>query len=84
MLREMVFEAVRERKRQAILKGLEVERLRDAEPDDLPLAAMPTSHWAGSRGKVEVMRQRAERGEAVFHPEDSKQKIEKRIAAFLR
>ena len=69
MLREH-FAAMREQKRQGILERLEAQRLRFAEPDDLPLAAMPTSHWAGSREKIEVMRERAERGEAVFHPED--------------
>ena len=69
MLREH-FAAMREQKRQAILERLEAERLRDVEPDDLPLPAMPTSYWAGSRGKVEVMQQRAERGEAIFHPDD--------------
>jgi hypothetical protein len=75
---------MREQKRQAILERLEAQRLRFAEPDDLPLPAMPTSHWAGSREKIEVMRERAERGEAVFHPCDCKQKVEKRIEAFQR
>ncbi len=79
MLRELRFKATRERKQQAIL---EADRLRDVEPDDPPLPEMPTAFWAGSRGKVEVMRQRAERREAIFHPDDCKQKVEKRFEAF--
>jgi hypothetical protein len=38
---------------------------------DLPLAASSTSHPAGSIEKIEVMRQRAANGEALFHPHDN-------------
>ena len=71
MLRELRFEAMRLARQQVILERLEAERLRDVEPDDPPLPAMPTSHWAGSRAKVEIMRERVERGECIFHPHDS-------------
>ena len=84
MLRELLFEAIREQRQQAIAERLEAQRLQYVEPDDLPLPEMPTAFWAGSRGKIEVMRQRAERGEAVFHPEDCKQKIERKYEAFSR
>ena len=79
MLRELLFEAMLKRKRQAILERLEAVRLCEAEPEGPPLPAMPTSHCAGSQGKIEAMRQRVERGEAVFHPDDSKQKVEQRF-----
>lgn len=39
---------------------------------DPPLAAEPTAASPGSREKIEVMRARAERGEAVFHPQDAR------------
>jgi hypothetical protein len=39
---------------------------------DLPLPALSTGHPAGSDGKIEVMRQRAERGESLFHPNDNR------------
>ena len=42
---------------------------------DPPLAAMPTLFWCGSREKLDVMRERVESGEAVFHPMDSKQMV---------
>jgi hypothetical protein len=41
------------------------------EPD-LPLAKLSTPHPAGSLEKIEVMRLRAERGEAIFHPHDNR------------
>lgn len=39
---------------------------------DVPLAKESCSFPAGSIEKIEVMRQRAERGEAIFHPLDNK------------
>jgi hypothetical protein len=42
-----------------------------AEPD-LPLATSSCPHPAGSFEKIEWMRQRAERGEAIFHPNDNR------------
>jgi hypothetical protein len=48
-----------------------VKKPKLPEPD-LPLAASSTPHPAGSIEKIEVMRQRAERGEAIFHPLDCK------------
>ena len=42
---------------------------------DPPLPAMPTVFWCGSREKLDCMRQRVERGEAVFHPGDSRQMV---------
>ena len=39
---------------------------------DPPLPSMPTAFWCGSRQKLDVMRERVESGEAVFHPMDSK------------
>lgn len=39
---------------------------------DPPLAAEPTAAPPGSLEKIEVMRERAERGEAVFHPGDAR------------
>ncbi len=45
--------------------------LLEPETDDLPLSSMPTSHRAGTQGKIEVMRKRVERGESIFHPHDS-------------
>ena len=84
MLRELRFAAMRKRRRQVILARLEAKRLLEDGPDDFPVPAMPTSHWGGSREKIEVMRLRVESGEAVFHPEDCKHKVEKRIEAFLR
>ena len=48
--------------------------LRYVQPDELPLAAVPTSHWAGTREKIEAMRERVERGEAIFHPCDAQRK----------
>lgn len=41
----------------------------EAEP---PLAASSCGFPAGSIEKIEVMRQRTERGEAIFHPNDNK------------
>ena len=38
---------------------------------DPPLPAMPTLFWCGSREKLDIMRERVESGEAVFHPGDS-------------
>ncbi|MBK9181471.1 MAG: hypothetical protein IPM45_18320 [Acidimicrobiales bacterium] len=34
-------------------------------------AAEPTAHPPGSAGKVEVMAERAARGEGIFHPDDA-------------
>ena len=42
-----------------------------AEPD-LPLASSSCPFPAGSIEKIEVMRQRAERGEQIFHPNDNR------------
>jgi hypothetical protein len=39
---------------------------------DLPLAASSTGTIAGSAERIAVYRQRAERGEAIFHPLDCK------------
>jgi hypothetical protein len=47
--------------------------LLETDTDDLPLAAMPTSHRAGTQGKIEVMRKRVERGESIFHPNDNRE-----------
>ena len=38
---------------------------------DLPLASASCPHPAGSIEKIEVMRQRAEAGQAIFHPNDN-------------
>jgi hypothetical protein len=40
---------------------------------DLPLAATSTPHPAGSIEKIEVMRQRAANGQAIFHPHDNRE-----------
>jgi hypothetical protein len=48
-----------------------VPKTKPPEPDP-PLAASSTGAIAGSLEKIEVMRQRAERGEAIFHPLDNK------------
>ena len=39
---------------------------------DLPLASTSCPHPAGSVEKIEVMRQRAERGQSIFHPHDNR------------
>jgi hypothetical protein len=41
------------------------------EPD-LPLAKLSTGSIAGSSERIAVYRSRAERGEALFHPNDCK------------
>ena len=82
MLRELRFEAMRKRRRLVILDRLEAKRLQDDGPLDFPVPKMPTGHWAGSREKIEAMRERVERGEAIFHPEDCRHKVEKLIEAF--
>ena len=38
---------------------------------EAPLPSVPTWHLCGSREKIEILRQRVERGEELFHPEDS-------------
>ena len=48
-----------------------VKKPKPPEPD-LPLASASCPHPAGSIEKIEVMRQRAERGESIFHPLDCK------------
>ena len=47
------------------------KRVKPVE-QDLPLPKLSTGHPAGSDGKIEVMRQRAERGQAIFHPNDNR------------
>ena len=42
---------------------------------DPPLPSIPTHYLCGTQEKLDVMRQRVERGEAVFHPGDSKQMV---------
>jgi hypothetical protein len=44
-------------------------RLPDSE--EMPLPAEPTAAVAGSAEKLEILRQRAERGESLWHPEDN-------------
>ena len=39
---------------------------------DLPLASSSTGSIAGSVEKIEVMRQRAANGQAIFHPGDNR------------
>ena len=56
------------------MKLIGANGLRYVQPDELPLAAVPTSYWAGTREKIEAMRERVERGEAVFHPCDAQRK----------
>lgn len=49
-------------------------RLPDAVPDsygERPLPATPTDHLPGTEGKIQVMIERAQRGEALFHPQDA-------------
>ena len=46
-------------------------RLPTIEPD-LPLASSSTGSVAGSWERIEVYRQRAERGEQIFHEQDCK------------
>jgi hypothetical protein len=48
-----------------------VPKLKPPEPD-LPLAASSTGSIAGSAERIAVYRERAERGEAIFHPLDCK------------
>lgn len=45
---------------------------RDYQPRP---AAWPTAAPTGSAAKIEIMRERAERGEALYHPLDSCQPI---------
>jgi hypothetical protein len=45
--------------------------VKPLEPD-LPLASSSTGSIAGSWERIEVYRSRAERGEALFHPNDCK------------
>lgn len=50
------------------------ERRGDAE-DGRPVAelpALPTAYPPGTVGKLYVMMQRAERGECLWHPQDSR------------
>ena len=46
-------------------------RLPTIEPD-LPLAASSTGSVAGSWERIEVYRQRAANGQAIFHPGDNR------------
>jgi hypothetical protein len=48
-----------------------VKKPKLPEPD-LPLAATSTGTIAGSAERIAVYRQRAERGESIFHPHDCK------------
>jgi hypothetical protein len=49
-----------------------VPKVQKPPEPDLPLAATSTGTIAGSAERIAVYRQRAERGEAVFHPLDCK------------
>ncbi len=55
-----------------------VEKMPPSEPKpkppepDLPLAKLSTGTIAGSMERIAVYRQRAERGEAIFHPLDNR------------
>ncbi len=40
-----------------------------------PQPTAPCSHWAGSRGKIEMMRARWEAGESLWHPCDASECI---------
>ena len=60
------------------IKFQKVEKIPPSEPVkpkpelDLPLASASCPHPAGSVEKIEVMRRRAERGQAIFHPGDNR------------
>ena len=60
------------------IKFQKVEKIPPSEPvkpkpiPDPPLAASSTGSVAGSFERIEVYRQRAERGEQLFHPHDCK------------
>lgn len=47
--------------------------------DDPPPPAMPTGFWCGTQEKVDVMRDRIEAGEAVFHPDDCSRYVPKHL-----
>lgn len=47
------------------------KRVKPVE-QDLPMATSSCPHPAGSIEKIEVMRARAERGQAIFHPGDNR------------
>ena len=47
------------------------KRVKPVE-QDLPLPKLSTGHPAGSIEKIECMRQRAEAGQAIFHPNDNR------------
>jgi hypothetical protein len=47
------------------------KRVKPVE-QDLPLASSSCPHPAGSFEKIEWMRQRAERGQSIFHPHDNR------------
>jgi hypothetical protein len=49
-----------------------LKRVKPQE-QDLPLPKLSCGHPAGSDGKIEVMRARAERGESLFHPADNRE-----------
>ena len=44
--------------------------LQDVPDEDPPSPKMPTAFPCGSRAKVELMRERVEAGESIFHPFD--------------
>lgn len=52
-----------------------LERGHDEDFEGVPCTA-PTDALCGSRAKIEVMRQRAERGECLYHPQDNTEEIE--------
>lgn len=59
---------------------LQVRRYIDFEGDeDLPLPSESTSHWCGTKEKLDCMRLRVERGEAVFHPMDCSRYVPRRL-----
>jgi hypothetical protein len=47
-----------------------VPKVQKLPEPDLPLASSSTGTIAGSAERIAVYRQRAERGEAIFHPLD--------------
>ena len=58
------------RYRLGIEQKPDVVPLVEAVEEDPPLPEMPTGFWCGSQEKIELMRQRVEDSESVFHPLD--------------